>query len=222
MLISIGEFLFLGRELPSVRSWICLVTLVAGAAVYVRTDAAFNVSGYQWVLIWYFIFVFDQIYIKHVISTVQMKSNWGRVYYNNLLAIPPLLIFGGIGSEIEALSTHVSIVGAVLTFASCVAGVGMSYFSFLARNLLSATHFTVVGNLCKIATVILNCLLWDKHATPAGIAALLTCLAAGYAYTPAPMRNGDDHLVQGEYTRAVGQNVRAKAEPVTDSRVKLQ
>jgi hypothetical protein len=57
-----------------------------------------------------------------------------------------------------------------------------------ARGELSATHFTVVGNLCKIATVVFNILIWDRHASGAGLGALLLCLGAGYAYSAAPMR----------------------------------
>jgi hypothetical protein len=34
--------------------------------------------------------------------------------------------------------------------------------------LISATAFTVVGNACKIATVCINLLIWDKHANATG------------------------------------------------------
>ena len=34
--------------------------------------------------------------------------------------------------------------------ASCVLGVSMSYFAFLARSAVSATYFTVIGNVCKV------------------------------------------------------------------------
>ena len=65
---------------------------VLGALVYVLTDSAFHVSGYTWVCVWYFVFCFDQIYIKHVCDSVKMDSNWGRVYYTNLLSSCPLLL----------------------------------------------------------------------------------------------------------------------------------
>ena len=50
-------------------------------------------------------------------------------------------------------------------------------------------HFTVVGNICKILTVVLNAFLWDKHATSLGTIALFCCLGAGYIYEPAPLRS---------------------------------
>ena len=56
---------------------------------------------------------------------------------------------------------------------SCAAGVAMSYFAFLCRSAVSATSFTVIGNVCKILTVLINISIWDKHASPLGLAALL-------------------------------------------------
>ena len=87
--ISIADYLFLGRELPSPRSWACLVALLVGACGYALTDAAFVVKGYAFCGLWYFIFCCDQIYLKHVTTAVEMDSNWGRVLYSNFLASAP-------------------------------------------------------------------------------------------------------------------------------------
>lgn len=64
----------------------------------------------------------------------------------------------------------------------------MSYFAFLCRALVSATSFTVVGNVCKILTVLINISIWDKHASRVGLGALLFCLAAAAAYQQSPLR----------------------------------
>ena len=61
LLISIADYVWLGRELPSTRSWICLVTLLVGAACYAYTDKNFNVDAYFWVVIWFAVFSFDQV-----------------------------------------------------------------------------------------------------------------------------------------------------------------
>ena len=60
---------------------------------------------------------------------------------------------------------------------SCVLGVAMSYFAFLARSSVSATCFTVIGNVCKVVTVLINVFIWDKHASPTGLAFLFGSLA---------------------------------------------
>lgn len=56
---------------------------------------------------------------------------------------------------------------------SCLMGVCMSHAAYLLRDAVSATMFTIVGILCKIVTVIINCLIWDKHASPSGIGFLM-------------------------------------------------
>lgn len=82
---------FLGRELPSLRSCAAIAILVVGASLYVHTDASFEVRGYLWVCIWFVIFCFDQLYIKFAITAIHVKSNWGRVFYTNLWASVLLL-----------------------------------------------------------------------------------------------------------------------------------
>ena len=49
VLISLCEWRFLARELPSGWSWACLLAMVGGAGAYAYTDAAFEVRGYRWV-----------------------------------------------------------------------------------------------------------------------------------------------------------------------------
>ena len=39
------DFFFLGRQLPSTRSWGCLLALLVGACGYVLTDAAYVVRA---------------------------------------------------------------------------------------------------------------------------------------------------------------------------------
>lgn len=186
--ISIADYLFLGRQLPSARSWICLLALLTGAVGYAKTDSSFEIRGYIFCSLWYAIFCVDQIYLKHVTNTVKMSSNWGHVYYSNLLAAAPLLfIFAANHSETEELQK--ASVGAIAAVSlSVFLGAAMSYFAWSARSLLSATSFTVVGNTCKLLTIAINMLLWEKHATPVGVACLLFCLVAAYFYQQASLR----------------------------------
>ena len=62
-------------------------------------------------------------------------------------------------------------------------GVLMSYSQFLLRGLISATSFTVVGTMCKIGTVIINCMIWDKHASMEGLIALFVCIFFWVVFT---------------------------------------
>lgn len=188
LLISVADYLFLGRELPSVRSWLCLGLLLVGAVGYVQNDKFFRVDTYAWVGVWFAVFSFDQIYIKHKIDNLKMTT-WTQVYYTNALATPLLMAILIYGGEVETLYqfewTQSSIFWLVL---SSVMGVAIAYFSFMARAAVSATYFTVIGNTCKILTVFINVMMWDLHASPAGLMCLFVCLVGAYFYKQAPMQ----------------------------------
>ena len=71
--VAIGDYLFLGRELPSYQSLLCLIGLICGVSLYTYTDSGFHITGYFWLSMWYFIFLIDQLYIKYVCNKVKMK-----------------------------------------------------------------------------------------------------------------------------------------------------
>lgn len=148
MAICLLDYLFLGRELPSAWSALCIGAMILGGAGYALTDSAFVLSGYAWLAGWMLAFLFDQIYIKHVVESVPVASNWSRAMYTNAWAALFLativcaspeerLVF----SDAERWTGPASLaVGA-----SCGVAVFISYLSFLARKQLSATAFTVLG-----------------------------------------------------------------------------
>ena len=72
---------------------------------------------------------------------------------------------------------------------SCAIGIGISWAGWNCRSKTTATTFTIVGVCCKMLSVLVNGVIWDKHGSPHGIAWLILCLAAGAVYRPAPMRN---------------------------------
>ncbi|KAJ1456882.1 hypothetical protein M885DRAFT_516441 [Pelagophyceae sp. CCMP2097] len=187
--ISVADWAFLGRHLPECRSWLSLGGLLLGALGYAYTDQGYEVHGYMFCALWYVIFCLDQIYLKHITNTVKMDSNWGHVIYSNLLASIPLFFLALREADaVRAASTH----GLMVISGTVVLGVSMSYYAWLTRSLVSATLFTVLGNMCKVATIGINVALWDKHASPFGIGCLLFCLAAAYTYRQAPLR--EDHI----------------------------
>ena len=192
LIISLADYWFLGRELPSLRSWVCLGLLVGGAVSYVLNDKFFKVEAYTWVAVWFMIFSFDQIYIKHKVDSVKMTT-WGRVYYTNIIAMVPLAVILFVTGEIQTIQEFQwESLSVFFLSLSCVFGVAIAYFAFLARAVLSATYFTVIGTTCKIITVIVNVAIWEYHATPAGLASLFVCLVGAYFYQQAPLRNSRD------------------------------
>jgi hypothetical protein len=95
------------------------------------------VQAYLWITVWYVVSIFELIYVKHLVSTSSMTT-WGQTYYQNVLSVPFLaLMFIGL-DETRVLTETTWTQGCVIAIAlSCVAGLGMSFLSFLLRNMIS-------------------------------------------------------------------------------------
>lgn len=151
--VSILEHFTLGRNLPTLQGTLALLVFI----------------------------VTEMVFVKFIVDTVPM-STWTRVYYNNTLSIPLVLLsstmmgFGGF-LEVAWAWQHIAVVGL-----SCVVGVAISYSGFHLRKMVSATTFTVIGVLCKLMTVMLNDIVWSQHSNLMGHIGLLLCIAAGFAY----------------------------------------
>lgn len=194
--VSFLEYLFLGREVPTTRSIIAMLVIALGAASYMFNDSQFAMDGiraYFWVLVYFFIICFEMTYGKKIVSGVGLKTNSGPVLYTNLLAIPAMSLVVLGGSEIAGFFEFVSAGNVTqrgwgLLFLSCVVGTGISYSGWYCRGMVSAASYTVVGVMNKFLTVLGNILVWDNHATGAGILSLAVCLIGGSFYEQAPMR----------------------------------
>lgn len=189
LVLCVFDYIFLGRELPGGRSVFSLVLLVTSCAGYTVFDQGFKLEAYTWLLVWYCFFTFEACIVKHMCDNVHM-SNWGRVYYTNLLAGGVLaLVFPFCSSEHEAILSAAFTPGSIAVLAlSCAVGVGMSHAGYLMRSNVSATAGVVVGVVCKIGSVLINLLIWDKHGSPIQLCFLALGLAGGSLFRQAPLR----------------------------------
>lgn len=179
--VSVLEHFTLGRALPTCQGTMALLAIAGGAVIYVISDEGFKIEGYTWLLLYFVFIVTEMVFVKFIVDTVPM-STWTRVYYNNTLSIPMVVVssflmgFGGF-LEVEWTWWHIAMVGL-----SCIVGVAISYAGFHLRKMVSATTFTVIGVLCKLMTVMLNDVVWSQHSNLMGHIGLLLCIAAGFAY----------------------------------------
>ncbi|CAE7236077.1 GONST3 [Symbiodinium natans] len=179
--VSVLEHFTLGRALPNTPGLLSLLAIAGGAVMYVVTDQGFQIEGYTWLLLYFVFIVVEMVFVKFVVDTIPM-STWTRVYYNNTLSIPMVLVSSvltgfGAFAQVEWGVAHV-----VMVALSCVVGVAISYAGFNLRKAVSATSFTVIGVLCKLLTVLLNDTVWNNHSNFMGHLGLLVCIAAGFAY----------------------------------------
>ena len=150
LIVSILDWGFLGRQLPSCRSVLALVVLVGGCAGYVLTDKAFKLNGigaYTWVGAYFVIISVEMAYGKHIVGPhLQFASMWGPTLYTNMLSVPPMLAVGVLAHEQDQLAAMTWTAPVVLlVLLSCVIGVAISYLGWRARSLVTATCYTVLG-----------------------------------------------------------------------------
>ena len=193
--MSVMDYIFYQRAMPSRRSCFAMLLIVAGAIVYTSVDRSSKASraqgddAYFWLAVWFSLLIFQLTYGKQLVTGLGLKTIWSPVLYTNALAIAPTATIGWMSGDFAALRTVDWTIAAVCwLLLSCVAGVGISWAGFKCQQVVTATAYTVVGVLNKLLTVLVNMLIWDKHAPPLGIAALCVCLGGGALYQQAPLR----------------------------------
>jgi solute carrier family 35 protein len=119
-------------------------------------------------------------------------SNFARVFYANALAAPVMALIYLASPGERALVARANWGPPLLAplLLSCVVGVAMSHSSYLLRASMSAATAALVGIACKLLSVVLNILIWDKHAGPVELAFLAMGMAAAAMYQQAPLRKG--------------------------------
>ena len=140
-------------------------------------------------------------------------TNWGRVYYTNLLGIVPLLVLSVAFDETSQLASTVqwSTPTIVWLVVSCALGVAISYFQFLARFHVSTTSFLVLGNICKVLTIVANCLVWNKHTNADGLLSIFISLVASVFYKQAPLRAEAGKMAAGGDATDAAEDTKGKA-----------
>ncbi|KAL3843519.1 hypothetical protein ACJIZ3_000922 [Penstemon smallii] len=191
ILVAVADTAFRKQPLPSKLTFLSLVVILGGAVGYVATDYGFTITAYSWAFAYLVTITTEMVYIKHMVTNLGLNT-WGFVFYNNLLSLMMAPLFWILtGEYADVFAALVSSRGGgdlfvpVAFFAvslSCVFGLLISFFGFAARKAVSATAFTVTGVVNKFLTVVINVLIWDKHATPFGLVCLIFTIAGGVLY----------------------------------------
>jgi len=185
LVIAYGDYKLLKTGTPSSKVIFSLAIIVVGALGYMYTDSEFKMEKYFWVIMYFVAKTIDMIYTKHIVDTVPMTS-WGRSFYNNFLSMFPWAVIA-IAQEYNVVTNFYAeglFTGVVLVVVamSCFVGIGISIIGFMVREAVSATSFSVVGNMNKVLTIFINYFIWDNHASIQGLLSLLICLVGGAYY----------------------------------------
>ncbi len=197
LLISILDWLLLGRELPTKSSLLPLFGIFVSGSSYAflklneqKDDGTsfFTAVGMQWSTVWLCSFVCDMIYIKYVVHEYPC-SGFERTLYQNALAVPILSLFSvlDLGSTDSLLTSSVADI--VILSLSCLAGTVLSYTGMSLRSELSATSFTVLGITCKMASAGLNEALVEPEESKYALVCIAAVILCSAFYRQAPMRS---------------------------------
>jgi solute carrier family 35 protein len=187
--VAIGETMYLKQPWPSMKTWAALGTILGGSVLYVLTDSQFTINAYVWAFFYVASMSIDFVYVKHIVMTVGLNT-WGLVLYNNLEALllfPIELFVMGEGALMKTQTSNSSLDWMSLkmwlpVLLSCAFGFAISFFGMSCRRAISATGFTVLGVVNKLLTVVINLVIWTKHASAAGTLGLLICIFGGVFY----------------------------------------
>ena len=162
--------------------------------VYIHTVYLHHtgMSAYFWVFAWYFLLCFQMTYGKVLLQNVKLPTVWGPVLYTNILSIPPTLVLGAVLGDFEKYaamdSADVSEDAWLWVGLSCVFGIAIGYSGWAARDMISATSYTLVGVVNKLLSVTISVLFINHNASLLSISALLVCLVGSTQYSQPPLR----------------------------------
>lgn len=84
---SVGDYIWLNKELPSAQSWTALISICGGAYGYMAVEGGtFTTSSLLWGVFYVFVLSFEMLYVKHVVTNVKMTT-WTQVLYNNAISL---------------------------------------------------------------------------------------------------------------------------------------
>ncbi len=214
LVLSILDWQFMGRDFPRGSSLASLLGVLLGGSMYsliklIETDPSLPETdpslpatgsasdfyvfdpGLLWSIAWLISFLFDMLYIKHVVHAYPC-SGLERTLYQNALALPMLLLwvpFEKSGSLRIFLAADIRATTAI--FLSCISGTILSYTGMTLRSKLTATSFSILGIVCKILSAFLNEVFVSKEKSKTSLVCLLAVICSSACYKQAPLRRAN-------------------------------
>ena len=199
LIVSVLDWAFMGRTLPDWKSTLALCGILSSGSMYARlkvADPDFGTngsgdaeSGLWWSAIWLVSFLLDMVYIKYVVEAYPCSGS-ERTLYQNFLALPILVVLLNVGVEkynmVEAVNAPKSAWIAVVM--TCFAGAALSFTGMSLRTEFSATLFTVLGIVCKMASTLLNEIFVEPERDLARLSCIAAVIISSSFYKQAPLR----------------------------------
>lgn len=147
--------------------------------------------GVLWGLVWLSCFTLDMVYIKHIVDAFPCNGS-ERTLYQNALSLPFLsviILFSPLESSYTSFLVKAGSEGAqIALFFSCIAGALLSFTGMTLRSELSATAFTILGIICKMASSLLNEAFVESEKNAYSLVFIFFSILSSALYRQAPSR----------------------------------
>jgi len=183
IIISGGDFFIFHQSIS--RGVIgSLLLMLFGSVVAAYNDLAFDFTGYAWMSMNSLISAGYVLYMRLAMSGTKL-SEFGNVYYNNLLSIPlvlPIMLFNGLDGLGEFPYWNDASFIAMAFFVG-LSSVGISFASFWTVRTTSPTTYSIVGSLNKIPLTILGVIVFRTPMNTPGAISIIIGLMGGVVYS---------------------------------------
>jgi len=166
-----------------------IAVMICGTALYASGMPKSNWGGVGWVFLNIFFAVGDRLLQRLMLAKDQQPvdiSKTAVTVLNNFEGMIPLIFVAWMKNEFHEIGpafSNLSHEGITWVAASCVVGVGISYFGIWTQSMISATSFLVLVNANKFVIIFVEAyLMRTKTLKPVQIIGAILTILGGVAY----------------------------------------
>ena len=170
----------------SVVSWVGLALIVGGSLVYADKDITYDETGYFWLSINAFVYIFACFYNKYYI-TKSLQTPVGIALITNTASLPCILCTAAIDKEqLGAGAARLQQLPARLLTVVAASALGALLISTTytkVYKIASATAVTVCGNVSKALGIVAGHVVFGTILSRTQSAGLVVCMVGGLQYS---------------------------------------
>lgn len=185
LMVIIHEYLLL-RKRQSLVVVLAVVIMVLGSLIGGWGDLQFDLLGYCMVILNNIVTALYLVWVKKALSETRLHNDtFGLMYYNSLLAIPFLIVFGFVAGEWQRLPDfpHLMSPGFQISFTiSALMSFALNYSIFWCTQANSALTTSVTGQVKNVLSSFVSVFAFGVQATPLLITGLCVGLSGSFLY----------------------------------------
>lgn len=185
MFVICNEYFLLSKK-PTLLIVMAVLVMIVGSLIGGWGDLHFDPLGYLFVILNNGMTALYLVWMKRTFNETKLQHDqFGVMYYNSLLAIPPLILIALLNGEAFRVIhfPYLSSPGFQLSFAiSALMSFLMNYSIFWCTSVNSALTTSVTGQVKNVLSSFVSVFAFGVQATPALIGGLSVGLSGSFMY----------------------------------------